>query len=85
MPVTTHRAQITIAYDDYDEYTYKIGLNTADIANLSTVAARAKAINANPSNQLKATFVNDNGGVFAQITGVTIIEENSEVVYGHAL
>ena len=85
MPVTTHRAQITIAYDDYDEYTYKIDLNTADIAGLSTVAARAKAINANPSNQLKATFVNDEGGEFAQIKGITIVEENSEVVYGHAL
>lgn len=85
MPVTTHRAQITIAYDDYDEYTYKIDLDTADIAGLSTIAARAKAINANPSPQLKATFVNDDEGEFAQITGVTIIEENSEVVYGHAL
>lgn len=85
MPVTTHRAQITIAYDDYDEYTYKIDLDTADIAGLSTIAARAKAINANPSPQLKATFVNDDEGEFAQIKGVTIIEENSEVVYGHAL
>lgn len=85
MPVTTHKAQITIAYDDYDEYIYKIGLDTADVAGLSTIAARARAINANPSNQLKATFVNDDGGEFAQIKGITIIEENSEVVYGHAL
>lgn len=85
MPVTTHKAQITIAYDDYDEYIYKIGLDPADLAGLSTIATRARAINANPSNQLKATFVNDDGGEFAQIKGITIIEENSEVVYGHAL
>lgn len=76
-------AAITIGYEDYTDYTYKINLAAEYFAAFNQIQTRAKAFNADIPESVRQTFVNEDGESISAITGITLVETDSEVVYGH--
>lgn len=79
---TSFSVELTIAYQDYTERTYKLPTRTAQ--NAGTVKTKIQAFNtaaAISSSDVAKTFLSDNGAHPIGITEAEIVTVEEEVIY----